>query len=322
MKHKNFKTCLVTGGCGFIGANLVRKLSTQIFKVRVVDNLSTGRYENISGCDIEFMKGDIRDNDLLENVLQGIDVVIHLAANPGVISSINDPKIDFEINAIATFNLLNLARKHKVQKFIFASSGGAVLGEQMPPVHEDMVPKPLSPYGASKLSAEAYCLAFNASYGLKTIILRFSNIYGPYSDNKSSVVAQFMKDILSGRELTVYGDGKQTRDFLFVDDLVSGIISAIDFTGSGEIFQIASGKETSILELVKVIEKKCNKSNLKVQFRSAREIEVRRNFSKIDKALNMLNFKPSINLENGLIKTWNWFKLENENCFVLKAQKC
>lgn len=303
-----FRTCLVTGGCGFIGANLVRKLKAQIPKMRVIDDLSTGRYENIETCGVEFIEGDIRDTKLLEKSLQDIELVIHLAANTGVINSVNDPYADFQVNALATFNLLYLSKNCGVKKFVFASTGGAILGEAIPPIHEDMAARPISPYGASKLAAEAYCSAFRGSYGLETVILRFSNVYGPYSDNKSSVIAQFIKDILDGKELTVYGDGKQTRDFLFVEDLVSAVLAAINLDRTGDIFQIGSGSETSILELLELIKKISGRRDLKVKFKPVRKGEVMRNFTRIDKARKILGFAPSIDLETGLTKTWEWFR--------------
>ncbi|MFC1576144.1 NAD-dependent epimerase/dehydratase family protein [Candidatus Omnitrophota bacterium] len=301
------KTCLVTGGCGFIGTNLINKISGQIPNIRVIDNLSVGRYENIEQFGAEFIKGDIRDSGLIEKCLQGVELVIHLAAHTGVVNSVEDPSSDFEVNAASTFNLLNLSKRHGVKKVIFASTGGAILGERTPPIHEGMVPKPISPYGASKLAAEAYCLAFWGSYGLKTTILRFSNVYGQYSNNKSSVVAQFMKDILANKTLAVYGDGKQTRDFLFAEDLVSAVLSAVGFNGEADVFQIASGKEVSILELVDMLKKVCGRPDLKIHFKPARQGEVRRNFSKIDKAKKILNYKPVVDLETGLRKTWEWF---------------
>ncbi|MFC1590153.1 NAD-dependent epimerase/dehydratase family protein [Candidatus Omnitrophota bacterium] len=303
-----FKTCLVTGGCGFIGTNIIRSLSGQIPKMRVIDDLSTGRYENIDGLGAEFIKGDIRDLNALEKAIKGVDMVIHLAAHTGVVSSVKDPRLDFETNAAATFNLLNLAKDNNIKKVIFASTGGAILGDVEPPVHEDMVPRPISPYGASKLAAESYCSAFSASYGLQTLALRFSNVYGPYSTHKSSVVAQFMKDILTGSAMTVYGDGKQTRDFLFVDDLVRAVFSAISYDGKAEVIQVASGRETSILELVDMIKGLCGLPDAQVIFKPARQGELKRNFSRIDKAKRLLGYEPSTDLKEGLAGTWEWFQ--------------
>lgn len=305
MRNKRY---LVTGGCGFIGANLVRRLCGEGAFVRVIDDLSSGRGENIAGCAVEFIQGDIRDAALLERCLKDIAAVIHLAARPGVINSINDPETDFQVNALATFNLLQSARRHKIERFIFASTGGAILGDVPPPVHEEMCPRPISPYGAGKLTGEAYCSAFWGAYGLKTTALRFSNIYGPYSSHKSSVAAQFIKDILQNRDLTIYGDGRQTRDFLYADDLVSAILLAVTAEASGEVIQIASGRETSVLELAEIIKKVSGRKDIKIQFKPARKGEVSRNFARIDKARAFLKFNPVTGLETGIVRTWEYFR--------------
>lgn len=286
----------------------MRKLRERAFTVRVIDDLSSGREENIDGCAVEFVKGDIRDNSLLEKCLEDMNIVIHLAARPGVINSINDPETDFQVNAQATFNLLRLAKKHEIEKFIFASTGGAILGDVPPPIHEEMVARPISPYGASKLAAEAYCSAFWGAYGLATVALRFSNVYGPYSSHKSSVVAQFIKDMLQNRELIVYGDGEQTRDFLYVEDLVCAILSAIAADVPGETIQIASGEGTTILELAGIMKKVCARPGQKIQFKPARKGEVSKNFARIDKARRLLSFNPAVGLETGIARTWEYFR--------------
>lgn len=202
---------LITDGCGFIGVNLVDFLLQKgIQNIRIFDNLSVGTKEDLAEvcdfkeinaediestpCGNELVVGDIRDEDLYMKVCKGIDVVVHLAANTGVAPSVEDPRKDMEINVIGTFNLLEASRKNNVKKFIFASSG-APLGEVDPPIHEEIAPKPVSPYGASKLCGEAYCSAYYRTFGLKTVVLRFGNVYGPRSKHKSSVVAQFLKEL-------------------------------------------------------------------------------------------------------------------------------
>ena len=212
---------LITGGCGFIGANLVRRVAELGLAraLQVVDDESLGSRAAIAPWDVEFIAGDIRDADLMRRALRGVGAVVHLAADTRVIDSVADPVRNFEINVAGTFGLLNLMREIGVPRLVNASTGGAILGEAPPPVNEQMVPRPTSPYGASKASAEAYCSAFAASYGLNVVSLRFSNAYGPLSFHKGSVVAAFMRRILDGAPLVVYGDGSQTRDYVFVEDL-------------------------------------------------------------------------------------------------------
>ena len=231
------KNWLITGGCGFIGVNLVDKLLQKIpqINIRILDNLSVGtredlkevcEYHEISSHDIkgspkgvELLVGDIRNYEVCLKACEGIQVVVHLAASTGVPQSIENPRRDMEMNVIGTFNMLEASRHQGVEKFIFASSG-APLGEVEPPIHEEIAPKPVSPYGASKLAGEAYCSAYYRTFGLKTIVLRFGNVYGPRSKHKSSVIAKFFKRALAGEPLEIYGDGNQTHDFIYIDDLL------------------------------------------------------------------------------------------------------
>src|SRR5271155_1852220 len=247
------KSYLVTGGCGFIGTNLISRLASLGHRIRVLDDLSMGKREDIEHYGVDLQIGDIRDLPVMKKACAGIDTVVHLAAHTRVIESVTDPELNFEINAAGTMNVLLACRDAAVQKMIFASTGGAILGEQEPPVHEGMVPRPVSPYGAGKLAGEAYCSAFFGSYGLNTIALRFSNVYGPFSYHKGSVIAQYFRDLLQGRPLIVYGDGSQTRDFVFVEDLVEAVLLAEQIDPPGDVFQIASGRETSLNELIALI---------------------------------------------------------------------
>ncbi len=236
------KSVLVTGGAGFIGANLVRILLDRDYRVTVLDNLSTGRREYLDGLPIEFIRGDILDVELVNRVVPGHDGIVHLAAQTGVPGSLADPRRDCEVNVIGMLNLLEACRLAGVGRFVFASSN-APLGRQPPPATEDKAPLPISPYGASKLAGEGYCLAYHGSWGLGTVVLRFANVYGPYSTHKNSVVAKFFKDILAKGQITIDGDGRQTRDFLYVDDLCRAIVLALESDVAGEVFQIATGVE-------------------------------------------------------------------------------
>ena len=301
------KSYLVTGGCGFIGVNLVSRLAGRGARIRVLDDLSLGRRDDIQRFDVDLHVGDIRDAVALQEVCQGIDVVVHLAAHTRVIESVSQPELNFQINAAGTLNVLQACRLAGVQKVIFASTGGAILGEQEPPVHEGMVPKPVSPYGAGKLAGEAYCSAFFGSFGLNTVALRFSNVYGPRSYHKGSVVAQYFKNLMKGEPLVIYGDGQQTRDFIYVDDLVDAILLADEADTPGEVFQIASGRETSILDLLATMQQVLPHLTFDIRHLPARAGEILRNYASIEKAHRMLGFEPKTPLDEGLRQTWDWF---------------
>jgi UDP-glucose 4-epimerase len=301
------KTYLVTGGCGFIGVNLIPRLTQQGARVRVLDNLSLGRSEDVEPLGVELEVGDVRDPAAVAKACKGIDAVVHLAAHTRVVESLSDPQLNFEVNAAGTLNVLEACRATGIQKMIFASTGGAILGEQEPPVHEGMVPRPISPYGASKLAGEAYCSAYTGAYGLKTAALRFSNVYGPYSYHKGSVVAQFFRNLLRGEPIVIYGDGQQTRDFLYVSDLVEAILLADKTEPAGEAFQIASGRETSIRSLLDAMKAMLPDHRFDVRFEPARPGEILRNYASIEKARRILGFRPKTQLNEGLRKTWQWF---------------
>lgn len=303
------KTILITGGCGFVAANLVRELDDGSTRIRILDNLSMGNASDVETENVELMRGDILDQAVVDSGVKGVDAVVHLAAHTRVIESMKDPDENFQVNVQGTFNLLQAARAHEVDRFVFASTGGAIIGEVTPPVHEEMLPKPISPYGASKLAGEAYLSAFAGAYGLNTVALRFSNVYGPFSYHKGSVVAKYFKQILNGKELTVFGDGTQTRDFVYVGDIARAISKAIhsDLTGF-EVFNLGSGVETSLNELIDRIRPIVGNAMTKVHYEEARRGEIYRNYTKIDKAQSGLGFSPSIDLPEGLRKTWEWFQ--------------
>jgi len=305
------KSYLVTGGCGFIGVNLVSRLAGLGARVRILDNLSLGKREDVAPLGIDLRVGDIRDIAALKDACQGMDVVVHLAAHTRVVESISHPELNFEINAVGTMNVLRACRDAGVKKVIFASTGGAILGEQVPPVHEGMVPRPVSPYGASKLVGEAYCSAFCGSFGLNTVALRFSNVYGPFSYHKGSVVAQFFRNLMQKEPLVIYGDGQQTRDFLYVDDLVDAVLLADKSETPGEVFQIASGRETSLKDLLAAMKRVLPGVKFDVRYEPARAGEILRNYASIEKARRLLGYNPSKALDEGLRDTWSWFVSQN-----------
>jgi UDP-glucose 4-epimerase len=296
---------LVTGGAGFIGSNLVPHLADLGHEVLVLDDLSSGRPAPNPRPQIRFRRGDFLDQATLAQCLDGSEVVIHLAAMSGVIDSVADPAACFATNVEGTFRLLEMSRRRGIKQFVNASTGGAILGEVAPPISEAMAPMPLSPYGASKLATEGFCSAYCGSYGLRCLSLRFSNIYGPHSAHKKSVVAAFIKRALSNEPLIIYGDGTQQRDYLYVGDLVRGIAAAIHRGATGT-FQLGSGRPTSLLELIQAIEAICGRK-LDVRWEPRRSAEIHSTWCDISKARTEFSYTAPTALGDGLRRTWDWF---------------
>lgn len=329
------KRWLITGGCGFIGKNLIKFLkenSEDIFSIRIIDNLSVGKLEDLSytNCifkevgisdldwektEIQVIKADIINEEIATQVTKGAEVIVHLAANTGVFPSVQNPRLDCITNVIGTFNYLEACRINGVKKFIFASSG-APIGECIPPIHEELAPHPVSPYGASKLAGEGYCSAYYRTFGVETVALRFGNVYGPGSTHKSSLIAKFIKQALDGESLEVYGDGMQTRDFIYVKDLVNAIWLSSRIEGiGGEIFQIATSKETTVSEVSEyLLEVLKNKGILDVNiFYGKKRIgDVLRNFSDVRKAKERLGWEVKSTLIQGISETIEYFQNESK----------
>jgi len=305
---------LITGGAGFIGANLVRHLLGPGSSIRILDNLSAGRAGDLEGLPVELVVGDIRDEGLAAQAVADRDVVIHLAAHTNVVQSVADPALSLDVNVRGLFNLLRASVAAGVRRFLFASTGGAIVGEVEPPVHEEMAPHPLSPYGASKLAGEGYCSAFWGSYGLRTVSLRFSNIYGPFSYHKGSVIAKFFRQVQAGQPLTVFGDGAQSRDFLYVGDLCRAIAAAVMADAPfGQAIQLGSGTETSINALVELMRQVVGEDRFpEVNYAPPRPGEVRRNFVSIARARRLLGFAPTTDLAAGLRQTLAWFEEQGQ----------
>ena len=301
----NERRVLVTGGCGFIGVNLVSMLVEAGADVRVLDDLSVGSRDALLGKGVDLMEGDIRDPATAAAACEKIDTVFHLAAQPGVIPSILHPEEDFHTNIGGTFNMLNAAQAKGVASFVYASSNAAV-GEFDATVDETATPRPLSPYGASKAAGEAYCSAFAGAYGMRTVSLRFANAYGSFSSQKQSVVARFIRRILNGQALVVYGDGSQIRDFIHVTDICRAMLLAAERGPAGDIVHVGSGEETSVSELVLLLEAVAGRELLVVH-EPAREGEASRIAPSVEKAKRVLGFEAETSLDRGLRSTFDWF---------------
>lgn len=321
------KNWLITGGCGFIGTSLIKALlhSDPKVNIRVIDNLSIGnegdlgevcQFEKVScnRCDtelngVQLVVGDIRDPELTRASAGGIDCIVHLAANTGVGPSVHDPRLDMETNVIGVFNLLESARANNVGKFIFASSGAPIGDICELPIHEELPARPVSPYGASKLAGEGYCSSYFRTYGVNTVALRFGNVYGPRSKHKASVIAKFIKLALEGKFCEIYGNGNQTRDFIYIDDLVSAIEKASKADVGGEIFQIATNEEHTLMEVVEILSAALSQFDIRLYTShvGVRAGDVHRNYSNIAKARDYLGWVPSVSLEEGIKRTTQYF---------------
>lgn len=310
---------LVTGGCGFIGCTLVRLLQQRGVHVRVLDNLSRG-FRSYVGPQTELLVGDIRDPEAVARAMTGIDAVVHLAAYGSVIESISDPRENFDINVRGTLTVLEGARDAGVERLVFASTGGAIMGDTAPPVDETSVPRPISPYGSSKLCGEAYCHGFAGSYGLRTIMLRFGNVYGPWSAHKKGAVTTFAKALLQDQPITIFGDGSASRDLLHVSDLCSGIMAALEVdVAPASVFHLASGQETTVGELARLMAELAGKPDHPITHKPARKGEVLRNFAAFERARQVLGFQPSYGLKDGMLETWAWFRDHRDEALAVEA---
>jgi UDP-glucose 4-epimerase len=300
------KTVVVTGGAGFIGSNIAEELSTDN-EVIVIDDLSSGRIQNIQHLtkrsNVSFVQGSITDLSLLQKAFAGADYIFHQAALASVPMSIDDPLRTNEVNIIGTLNVLVTARDCHVKKVVFASSCAIYGDTPSLPARENLPPNPLSPYAVTKATGEQYCSVFRHVYGLPTVCLRYFNVYGPRQDPKSeyaAVVPKFITAALASKLLTIFGDGKQTRDFVFVKDVVSANVSAAqaDFAGA---FNIGSGRQTSVIELANLVLKLTGR-DVAPLYHPPKAGEIRHSFADISRA-SEFGYSPKHNLEEGIKKT-------------------
>lgn len=305
---------IITGGCGFIGINLCEKILKSGHNVLALDNLSIGSLKELmKTCkgynNFHFKQYDIFLDFKNDEIFKGIDTIYHLAGMSGVRESIKNPDVWFNNNVVGSFNILEIARKYNIKNVIMASSSASV-GDAIPPIHESIHMKPISPYGASKGFIELYTTAYYHSYGINITALRFSNVYGPHSTLKTSLIAKFIRKIINGDQINIYGNGKQTRDFIYIQDLINAIQLAEEKDVGGEIFQICTGIELSVNSITEMIcnEMKLNGYNIPtINYTDPILGDILINYADNKKAKKLLNWSPNINIKKGLHETIKWF---------------
>ena len=309
--------CLITGGAGFIVSNFTEYLLGKKFDVTVVDNLFTGKLDNIKHLkkSIKFIKGDIRDLGLLVKASAGADFIFHLAALPSVNRSVKDPVESNSVNVSGTLNVFQAAVKNRVKRVVFASSS-SVYGDAITlPKVETMTPNPLSPYALTKLVGEEYARLYASLYSLDVVCLRYFNVFGPRQDPKSeyaAVIPKFITAVQKGEELTIYGDGRQTRDFTYIDNVVrANYLAAVTKKAGNMVFNIAAGKRISLLDLLRLIGEISGK---KAAYRLSprRPGDVKHSLAGIKKAGKYMNYRPVTDFKKGMIKTYGWFSENSE----------
>ena len=305
---------LVTGGAGFIGSHLVDRLVSESFEVVVLDDLSSGRIENLKhhldNGDIVLVRGDVRNKDIVWKVVKGVDVVFHLAAVVSVPVSVENPVLVEGVNVGGTLNVLRACVDLGVKRFVFAGSC-AVYGEgHGVPRCEDDVLDPISPYAVSKLAGEFYCRVFYRVYGLETVVLRYFNVYGPRQvyGPYSGVISIFINRLLRGEPPVIFGDGNQVRDFVFVEDVVEATLLAMFSKNAvGGVFNVGSGRCTSVNELAKLLIELMG-VDVEPVYSDPRPGDIRYSCADISRAKEVLGFEPKVSLKEGLLRTIEWFK--------------
>jgi len=307
---KNF---LVTGGAGFIGSNICRKLISQGSFVRVIDNLLTGKKSNLSDIidKIEFIEADMGDENVARKALKDIDVVLHQGAVPSVPKSIDNPAATHKHCVDATFTLLLAARDAGIKRFVYAASSSAYGDTPTLPKTETMLTKPLSPYAAAKLAGEYYCSVFCRSFGLETVSLRYFNVFGPYQDPTSQYAAAipaFVTSILKDEPPTIYGDGEQSRDFTYIDNVVeANLLAARTEQTAGEVINIACGQRVTVNEIIHMINEFVGKK-VKPIYTDPRPGDVKHSLADISLAEKLIGYKPKVSFQEGLRLAIDWYR--------------
>lgn len=308
------KKVLVTGGAGFIGSNLVDALlANGHYDVRVLDNFSTGRRENLAHCqnDIELVEGDIRDMEIVEDAVAGIDMILHEAALPSVPRSVKAPVTSNDVNVGGTLKLLSAAHKAGVQRVVFASSS-SIYGDTVElPKHEGMTPKPMSPYAVTKLTGEHYLRVFAQLYGMETLAIRYFNVFGRRQDptsQYSGVIAKYMTAAIEGTKYIVNGDGSQARDFTYIDNVVHANLLALQAPKlEGQAINVAIGEKYTLLDLIKAVNTAAD-VDLPIEFKEARTGDVKYSMAAIEQARLILGYEPLVDFEEGIKRTFDWYQ--------------
>jgi len=304
---------LVTGGAGFIGSNISGELVKRGEKVRILDNFSTGKRENIAKfkSGIELIEGDLRELEIVERAMVGVDFVLHQGALPSVERSIEDPLTTNRINILGTLNVLLAALRLGVERVVYASSSSVYGDTPTLPKKEGMKPTPQSPYAVTKLVGEEYCRIYYSIYGLETVCLRYFNVFGPRQDPGSqyaAVIPKFITLMLRGKSPPIYGDGEQSRDFTFIDNVVEANLQACTAKGAaGKVFNIACGKNVTINELVHRLNR-ILQTKTEPAYQSPRKGDVKYSLADISQARKILQYSPAIGFDEGLVKTVQWFR--------------
>lgn len=312
-----FSKILVTGGAGFVGSHLVDRLLAEDYQVTVLDNLSSGDLKNVphgKNKNFRLLRGDIRDYGLVKEALRDIDVVFHEAALVSVTLSVQDPMLANDVNVTGTLNVLKASVDLGVKRLVFASSA-AVYGEtSTPEKREDTIPSPSSPYGVSKLAAENYARSFYKVYGLETVSLRYFNVYGPRQSFDincayGGVITIFLNRLMRNMPPIIYGNGEQTRDFVYVEDIIEANMLALNTkNGVGDFFNVGSGTRVSINHIAEVLKSLLKKEKVQNTYTDARPGDVKHGYANIEKASRLLGYSPRFSFEKGLAKLAEWYK--------------
>ncbi len=303
---------LVTGGAGFIGSHIATALVARGDRVRVLDNLSTGSRQNLIHLDgVDFIQGDVCEERVLDRALAGVKVIFHQAALASVPRSVERPQDTHETCTTGTLRLLDAARRMGVQRVVYAGSSSAYGNLSASSKRETDLPRPLSPYAAAKLAGEQYCQAFYATYGLETVIIRYFNVFGPRQDPNSeysAVIPKFVTAMLAGRRPTIFGDGRQSRDFTYVENVVDGNLRAAESPkAAGLTFNVACGRQYSLLELVESINRVLG-TDLQPCFEPARVGDVRDSLADVSQARSVLGYEPLVSFEEGLRRSIDYYR--------------
>ena len=305
---------LVTGGAGFIGSHIAAALMADGARVRVLDDLSTGHSENIEeiGGDLDFIQGSVADEQLLDKALEDVEVVFHEAAIPSVPRSVEAPRQTHIASVDGTFSLLVAARDRRVRRVVYAASSSAYGDQPTLPKAEQMLPDPLSPYAVAKLVGEYYCQVFTRVYGLETVSLRYFNVFGPRQDpgsQYSGVVSRFISMLLSNERPVIYGDGEQSRDFTYIDNVVSANLKAASAKeASGKVINVANGERITLNQLLAELKDLTGKQDVTAEYREPRVGDVRHSLADISLARQFLGYESIVDLREGLQRTIDWWK--------------